>query len=404
MKISPFGIHGNCYNTRMSLHIDMPRLFLPIALTVAGLVWLSCITNNRSSSQWHAFFGDGEEWFCDYRMPRECAAAKNAYRPETIDAKDACYPPFGYAILSPLPRDVRKGGLPFTSGATLVFLLSAFAFVWRVTDRNVPEAVSWLAAVSLSAPLVTAFGVGNQVLLSAAGTLLFLTWQDDPSPFRRRSAVAALAVAAALKVTPAVFALLLLKRRDFRGFLFCGLLGGSLTLLPFVCYGGIGGIVDFLSNLRLHSAYYGPRTTWGFVAIDRAMRIALQGDFLSLAQTYPLSRLASILLGLACLFRFFRTHDGTLALTMLAGAISLLPAPAQPYTALYLVPAMISSARGTASFPELFSWFAVFCVLQLPVGHGSLNHALAGAVFTALVAAKALLPSRQEDDDVVDDR
>lgn len=367
-----------------------------MALIVSGLVWAACLASSVCPAQRHAFYLDGSEWFGDYRVARECAAAAVTYRPGLVEAKDACYPPICYALVGWLPRDVMRGGAFFSLLGATAFLLALAVFAHRATDGDVGAAALWVAGVALSAPMVLAVTVSNQVLLAAAGVLVFLAWHDAPSRTRRLAALAALAVASALKLTPAVFAALLVKRRDWKGLAVCAAAGAALVFVPFAWAGGFEGLRDLLANLKLQSDYYSLRTTWGVVALDRSLRIALTGGFGSLASTtYVVSRTATVLLGVLCLYRFFRVPGRTEEVVLLAAAISFLPAPAQPYTGLYLAPAMLLAVKAPRLACEPLLWLAVFCVLQIPLGNGSANHALAGLAHLALVGLWLLPPRRR---------
>ena len=366
------------------------RNWLPVALIVAGIVWAVGLATPWGVAQRHAFFEDGTRWFCDYGFPRECAAAEQTYVPVDFEAKEACYPPLGYALVSKLPRDVRMGGAIFTSVGTVLFLASLALFASRATGGDKLQTALWCAAILVSAPMLLAINVANQILLAASGVLVFLAWWDSDVKGRRYLALLALAFASALKITPAIFSFLLLKRRAWKEFVVYGILSAALCLLPFIWFGGVDGIVQFVGNLKLHSDYYSLRTTWGFVAIDRAARIALQGNFESIRTTFIYTRLASALLGFLCLWQFFRTKDRAFELLMVVAALSFLPGPAQPYTALYFVPAMILSLHGPHPCWEPFAWFMIFLAVQLPAGNGSLNHVLAGAVFTLLISFRVI--------------
>ena len=52
---------------------------LPLALIVTGLVWAVCLAASACPAQRHAFYLDGREWFGDYRVTRECAAARSSH-------------------------------------------------------------------------------------------------------------------------------------------------------------------------------------------------------------------------------------------------------------------------------------------------------------------------------------
>lgn len=126
------------------------------------------------------------------------------------------------------------------NGAVLCYVLFAavtvallFLFARRLTGSGV-------AALALCVCFPTCFLLerGNMLLLALLPLLLFCRGFDSACPARREAALVALAVAAALKVYPLLFALVLVSERRW-----CALgrlLGYTavLTLLPSFCFGG----------------------------------------------------------------------------------------------------------------------------------------------------------------------
>lgn len=351
------------------------------ALLVAGAVWSALAWSCPASGQFRLFGCMRHDWLCDYRYPRECAAADATYRPETIERKDACYPPLAYRLAGLFPRDVRTGGILF---ASLAFAAFALALGLLAPGARADKALA-VAALALSGPMMLAVSTANQILLAAAGVFVFFAFRHSPRRTVRALALAALALAAALKVIPALFALVLVRESRWREFLFVAALAAVFAFVPFVGYGGFEGLGDYLENLKLHAEYFNPRDAWGFVALDRSVRLGLGLPIESVRATYLWGRLATVAVSLGCLVAFFRGGR----LLPLAAATLMLPGGSMYYTALLLIPALFEppvakGARGR--FMEAALWFLVFCPLQLPVGSGSANHALGAASLLALAA------------------
>ena len=86
----------------------------------------------------------------------------------------------------------------------------------------------------------------NEVILTAALLFFYLKFYDDAKPALRYFAVFCLAFAAALKLTPAVFGVLLLYKKQWKEAIVAVILGILLAVGPFFMLEG-----SFLENVRL---------------------------------------------------------------------------------------------------------------------------------------------------------
>ena len=333
-------------------------------LIAAGVVWLALLWGVPAARQSLVFYESGAAAFWDYRLPQMCVASEKVYEPEGLSRVDAPYPALGYAVAKAFPSNVLRGGILFTSFSLLALLWSVWLFA-----RD-----GWaMAATVFMSPVLHAIGVGNQIVLTLGGVLVFLAWKDERG-WRKGVAFFALATATALKIVPAAFGLLLVKERRWRDCVWLAALGVLLMIVPFAWVGGTDGLVAFAQNVRLHAEHYGPLGRYGFVAFDRSLRLLAGLPKESVQATFWIDRALNLALGLACLWRWWRTRDRREALLMLGAVILLVPSVTQFYSAMYVLPAVLSGngaeSDGRVGLVASLLLFVAFCPLQIPFANG----------------------------------
>lgn len=98
--------------------------------------------------------------------------------------------------------------------------------------------------------VIYAFERGNIILFCVAGCLFFVLYRNSENKTLRELALLCLAFSAALKLYPAVFGMLLLYDRNFKGAIKAVIYGILLFVLPvFVFKEGLSGITQFFSVL-----------------------------------------------------------------------------------------------------------------------------------------------------------
>ena len=93
-------------------------------------------------------------------------------------------------------------------------------------------------SVVLSFPMLFTIGTGNNTLFAAIFTMIYLFGYDSGNMYKREIALISLAVAAATKLTPAVFGVLLLYEKRWKDAIRTALYGVILSVLPFLVFGG----------------------------------------------------------------------------------------------------------------------------------------------------------------------
>ena len=357
--------------------------WLAIGLIVSAAVWGMLVFRGPETRQVRLIHGEGNDMFCDFRMPRQCAQADNPYRAETVAKQDRCYPIAGYVFAALFPEDFFRGGLIFTLVGWLAFV---FAVGLALSVSGKEDGWWLLTAMAVTGPALVNVDTANQIWFAASGVLVFLSWHESEKWWQRQMALFALAFAAALKVTPGAFALILLKERRWRDFLIFASEGAALVLVPFLLWTGVEGIGDWVECMKEHARCYGPIKTWGPIRLVNTVCTRLYGVKLSkMPALLAVGRTTDLLLGVVLLIRFWKTRTRRSEILMLSAFIVMVPSVAQYYTLLYFVPVLVFAAGDRVSMVEVLLWLIVFCPLQIPFGEGVINQSLANLALLALI-------------------
>lgn len=109
-------------------------------------------------------------------------------------------------------------------------------------------------AILFSGPMVFTLERGNILLLSLAFLALFLLLYDSEKFSLRVLAYLALSVAAAIKIYPAVFGLLVLWKKRYKESVLLLIMGAATFFLPFFCFNGLESLQMMLKGILLSSA------------------------------------------------------------------------------------------------------------------------------------------------------
>lgn len=317
-------------------------------------------------------------WRCDWAETFRRRLGLKAWAggfPPYIDKFDACYPALALAVVRLFPCS-DEGAL---AGSLIGLLLLGLACVGLAAKRDDLDGTGvGLAAAAAVLSFPTLYGVerGQLVLFAAAGVATFLATRESKGSVRELGVVA-LAVASVLKITPGVFALVLVRERKWQDLAVFAVVSAVLFFVPFAWYGGVDGFFAWMANASENGRHYVPLGSWGFVAVFRFVRMVLglscEGAWTGLG----LARILSVTFGLVALWRYWKAGDVFfLVMTML-----LVPGNMNYYTGVYLVVALLVGRWNKA---ELCAWFVILCALQLPYGAFSVNRHLANVVLLGM--------------------
>jgi len=359
-----------------------------LALSVAAAVWALLLLFVPAAGQDGLFFCAARaRHFFDFFCPRAVLSAARPYAEPLrscmlgeVLRTDQCYPALA-VFVSGLFDESFAGAIACQALGGAFYLLGA-ALVLRKYGACQPLAV---ASLAVCAPFLFAAEVGNQILFAAGASCVFLAWYDSSSHGRRIVAAAMLAVAAVLKISPALLGLAYLStpgRRNVRGALMaCGLFV-VLLLVPFAFLGGGDAFCAWLENARVNARTYALRNAFGPYGLvsELAHVVGYHAEVMSVVHT-PLRLLSSAFaVGLlACAFA--KRRDEFSRVCLIALGMLTLPPTMMCYTVLYVVPLFVAGTFGTRRrLQKAFAlcWLFSCIPLQVPLMLGS-----AGACFFA---------------------
>lgn len=108
--------------------------------------------------------------------------------------------------------------------------------------------------ILFSIGIINAVERGNLIIVSFAFCLLFFVNYKNDNLISQFIAIISLGIASGIKVYPILFCLCYVKEKQYKKFLLSGFTNVLLLFGPFVYYGGINGIVGFISSLFVGNA------------------------------------------------------------------------------------------------------------------------------------------------------
>lgn len=180
------------------------------------------------------------------------------------ESMHACFPPFIYLFyhfVGLLLDDFdNQNAIFFLNAIINTVLFCVFTFVCTKTIKYKDNLIvlSMIALLCLSTGFT--FGVierANIVFLVLILLLVASNWRESDDKIKRELAMICIAVAAAIKIYPAVFGLIYIAEKRFKEAFRLIIYGILFFFVPFIFTGGIDGIKTFFKN---QSSVH---TTWG---------------------------------------------------------------------------------------------------------------------------------------------
>lgn len=263
---------------------------------------------------------------------------------ETNQGADGCYPPLAYVLyrymwlltavdMQTLSAYGAFSVLPHAMWILMVFtLLSALCVhsgLGSITGHGwrMPTTL----AVLLSPPaLAGAIERGNSTLLVVGILLWAVALKDGKSRWQRESALLLFALAAGLRLHPAVAGFLYLKEKRWPEALRLAFYGALFILVPFFWFGGVGGFLQWVGNIVDTSSYMYPGSFQFISGFAEGVTEFLWGE------PHPLAGpIATTLFVALMLTGVWFSHSHVRQWTFLAACMAFVPSNAYRYTLLY---------------------------------------------------------------------
>ena len=347
---------------------------------------------------------------CDYRMfVLPSMTSERPYFESSAKLRDACYPPIAYLAVKALSTDRgRKWRLSAGEARLLISLVLAQCIGVVLLSGMIPRRSLRLAAtvaVLMSPACICTILRGNPSGWSFALVCVFLFWYRADGVARRMAAAVALGAATSLKVAPCLFGVLYLaeamqsRRIPWREIAVSALSALLLTFLPFVFFGGLDAIPQWISNASANAGFYSvDNPIWGLAAMANHVIDSKEISLPCIGRFAWATRAIAAMLVVAVVF----ARTDYRRLLYIGAAMALLTY--HDYGGAYLIPAFMAwlcevkgshgRCSGVALLLELVAWFFILTPLQIPnpCFSGSLNVMLQNeSLFVLLVVS--LFPS-----------
>lgn len=264
--------------------------------------------------------------------------------------ENACFPPTAYLMYAFLGRCVGYYADDPTDTAThkdafynlsiyilytvVCIILIVYAVSLFLKKKGFVNQVVFPAILILTYPVsCAALQRGNSVLLAVSLVAIAIAWRDDESKVKRELALVIIAVAAGLKIYPAILGLLYLKERRWKEAVRLLIYGVVLFFAPFVFFGGIEGLKTFLHTLfNLKEEVHRCSASGLVEAITRGLFGKTIHGFTVFMQQFFL---------VICLAAFFITRDKWGEILALCALMAVYISSSWMYTCVYIIPAAL---------------------------------------------------------------
>lgn len=263
--------------------------------------------------------------------------------------------------------------LPFIVFELICLLIIAFCVRKMTEERSRTQQNLLVASVLLNAPMLFLVERGNLLVLALALLFTFIAYGDSANTCARYLGCTALALSAAMKLYPAVFALLLLRRSQYKEFVFTAALGTVFLIAPFFVFDGLDSIAKMLTGILISSD-----TDWGLginYSLANLARIVMA--FFGMV-TEPGGIIPTLVSIAVCLVLFLLSKEEWQAILSLSIMCIWTPGFSYTYALTFLLPAwilMLESAGdlgagikgGASACPKHILLLTTICLCFLPL-------------------------------------
>lgn len=216
---------------------------------------------------------------------------------------------------------------------------------------------------------------GNMVILSTIFLLAFVGWYDSDNKYEREIALVSLALAAAMKIYPAVFGVLLLFQKKWKDAIKTVIYGIIAFVFPFVMFGGIQSIVTMVKNIT----YLSVETISDTRNFGYGYKINIKNIILAVCQWFRVNESVRkyactsgiIVIILCIIIILWKSNEKWQRIWGLTLVLTLLPSFSWLYNSVYfIIPMLIYLKEHKATkFDVLYDVCFTFLIAPLPYGY-----------------------------------
>ena len=337
----------------------------------------------KDAIQWHILY-NGYDFIADYTNVIGYASNLNPYNSTMVfGLHERAYPPLQYLVSYFISTNVSDINIyydaqNFTSlyvepKVTFLYLLFVIISVVGFFEcirvyKNGSEIIRTLTALSLSLsfPIIFTIERGNSILAVIVFVLFYLCFYDHDNRFLRELAFIALAIAAAIKMSPAILGVLLLFEKRWRDAIRTVIYGLLLFFMPFLFFkDGFNNIPLFFRNLSLQLEAYkydSGCTIKGYIIYFSPYFVYDNFETIN-----TICSVITVLICILLLLAAFLTKRKCDRLLYLLLILIILPSHSAMYCILYIIPCLVAFLNecDKKTLDKYILLGGVFCVCRL---------------------------------------
>jgi hypothetical protein len=219
------------------------------------------------------FFGRTDNYMADYYNVAKYSSARNPYNygveDDMIDAVDREYPPLAYVLgycwsrtadyLTLPGQEAGNTDLGTATAALYMFSVAALfmLLIYDTIEKQKLYKILIAFCLMLSGIFIFSYERGNNIFLPALCSSFFVLNYNHKNKVIRECSYIALAIAAGIKVYPALLGLLVIFDRNYKGALRLIVYGIAFAFLPFLFFeGGFRNLPILLRNSQMSVERY----------------------------------------------------------------------------------------------------------------------------------------------------
>ena len=346
-------------------------LFIIISLTFTVLFMLLLIATKGDAAKWLVMENNFDFSFTDHFRHIAFVSDRTQFYFNTYDAT---FPAFAYllyyllVLINPPEtawdvngwKDARDHGFNLLVYIMLTILL---VLVFKLLiDRCLPgegvyRTTLLTIALMFSAPFMSgAIERGNISFLTAVMVLAALYLKDSDSPVCREAALILIAMAAGLKLYPAIAGFIYIKEKRWKEGIRLVIYGLIVFLVPFAFVGGFAALVRYIQVLLFFEGQ--GYCSWTNIRNFLLSISQVLGQYENSAYFVKYFKIAENLYLILCLLSLFKTKEKWKYALYTAGVMALYVPYSYRYVSVYMVIPLIMYLREKREDQKL-----IYCIL-----------------------------------------
>ena len=336
------------------------RLFWSVVI-FSFVVWFITLILEPQGKQLSLFFDRMHNFWADATNVTGMVVDKNPYFSE---AKGS-YPPLAYMFFYPLMLVSKTPIMTYSHGApyllyyfqplwTMLFVIALIITMLLLYTVCISQFKNSLGfdttmigiAICLSYPVLYTLERGNVLLVTVLAVAVFIFYYDSEYSWKKEVALISLAIAAGIKMSPAVFGILLVRNKDWRAAFRAVSYGLAFFVLPFFFFeGGIHNFSQMVDNVNFFlNNYVADANVMGTGLVTSYIKYVhffSDDNYQITYHTFSIIRVLTYEIALVLLLGIFHFQEKWKAVLNVTLILLILPKVSLAYCVIYVIPLTI---------------------------------------------------------------